>query len=170
MQEHRSGRNRGNARLRGKVGKDRDEVGKHQRPNPKEPHIMTRSRCRALPCRQWGVFAHLAQGAHCSPFHDSIQCHFGEPFPGSADAAGSVLPGLQGPHGTPFISHLILHPHDLLSSLAPHCTESYLRQKHILFIVIYPEQAHNTCMYLQMFNSPVEWFARDFNRGVTFKQ
>lgn len=119
MQKHRSGRNRGNARLRGKVGKDWNEVGKHQRPNPKGPHVMTRSRCRALPCRQWGVFAHLAQGANCSPFQDSIQCHFGEPFPGSADAAGSVLPGLQGPHGTPFISHLILHSHDLLFNLTP---------------------------------------------------
>lgn len=69
----------------------------------------------------------------------------------------------RGPHGPPFVSQLILHSNDLLSSLPPTAL-SYLRKKHILFMVIYLEPAHNTCMYLQMFNSPVEWFARDFKQ------
>lgn len=76
------------------------------------------------------------------------------------------------PH--PFISQTILHSNDLFSSLAPFCTVSYWRKKHILFIFSVsragPRLAQDMCKYLKMFNSLVEWLARDFKQRATFKE
>lgn len=89
---------------------------------------------------------------------------FGEPFPGSAEAAGSVLPGLQGPYDTP-ISLTEHCSDDLLCSLAPlHC-EPLEEEAHVVCLYVSraePRLAHNMGNYLQMFISLVEGFAREF--------
>lgn len=52
-----------------------------------------------------------------------------------------------------------------------HC-ELLEEEAHLVHLYISraePRLAHNTCKYLKMFNSLVEWFARDFKQGKTFK-
>lgn len=148
------------------------KLEKYKRPNPEGPHIVIRS--RALPDRQWGVFTHLAQWKTLLPFMIPFNCHLGKPFPELRRSSWICPPRSPGPlMPHPFISQIVLYSKEQLCSLAPYCTVSYLRKKHILLIFYTsraePRLAHNVCKYLKMFNSLVEWFARDFKQGTNFQ-